>query len=148
MVEGRTSARTQLFADLHDRYVFSLKEKVLDPFLKNANFRRALKDYDTEAFRTYDKRIRADVTFLITNLSDSSGTRSRVPARSASTSWTTTWRRNSGSDPPCPTGCASDRLVVACAFRICYFRVQAMEQTTGQTTAPGGPRGPDDDSGA
>ena len=26
-------------------------------------------DFDTEAFRTYDKRIRDDVTFLINNLS-------------------------------------------------------------------------------
>ena len=46
---------------------------MLEPFLKNANFRRALKDYDTDAFRTYDKRIRADVTFLITNLCDKFG---------------------------------------------------------------------------
>ena len=73
MVEGRDITKTQLFADLHKRYVFHLKEKVLEPFLKNANFRRALKDYGTEDFRTYDKRIRADVTFLITNLSDRFG---------------------------------------------------------------------------
>jgi hypothetical protein len=44
-------------------------KKVLEPFLENANFRRAIKDFDTEAFRTYDKRIRDDVTFLINNLS-------------------------------------------------------------------------------
>lgn len=73
MVEGRDIRETRLFADLHKRYVFHLKEKVLEPFLKNANFRRALKDYGTEDFRTYDKRIRADVTFLVTNLSDRFG---------------------------------------------------------------------------
>lgn len=73
MVEEKDIARTKLFDELHARYVYSLKEKVLDPFLKNANFRRALKDYDTDAFRTYDKRIRADVTFLITNLCDKFG---------------------------------------------------------------------------
>jgi len=69
MVEGKKAQETQLFHTLHDRYVFSLKEKVLEPFLENANFRRAIKDFDTEAFKTYDKRIRDDVTFLINNLS-------------------------------------------------------------------------------
>ncbi|WP_136515460.1 serine protein kinase PrkA [Geomonas edaphica] len=69
MVEGRRAQETQLFQSLHDRYVFNLKEKVLEPFLENANFRRAIKDFDTEAFKTYDKRIRDDVTFLINNLS-------------------------------------------------------------------------------
>nr|WP_281275010.1 serine protein kinase PrkA [Geomonas oryzae] len=69
MVEGRRAQETQLYQSLHDRYVFNLKEKVLEPFLENANFRRAIKDFDTEAFKTYDKRIRDDVTFLINNLS-------------------------------------------------------------------------------
>lgn len=73
MVEARDIRDTQLFADLHKRYVFHLKEKVLEPFVKNANFRRALKDYGGEDFRTYDKRIRADVTFLLANLSDRFG---------------------------------------------------------------------------
>jgi hypothetical protein len=69
LVEGKKAQQTQLFQLLHDRYVFNLKEKVLEPFLENANFRRAIKDFDTEAFRTYDQRIRDDVTFLINNLS-------------------------------------------------------------------------------
>lgn len=73
LVEGRDIRETRLFGELHKRYVFHLKEKVLEPFLRNANFRRALKDYGTEDFRTYDKRIRADVTFLVTNLSDRFG---------------------------------------------------------------------------
>jgi len=69
LVEGKRPQDTALFAELHDRYVFNLKEKVLEPFLENANFRRAIKDFDTEGFKTYDKRIRDDVTFLINNLS-------------------------------------------------------------------------------
>ena len=68
MVEGTDIADTELFGEMYKRYVFSLKEKVLEPFLKNANFRRALKDYATDDFRTYDKRIRDDVTYLISNL--------------------------------------------------------------------------------
>ncbi|MFO7609411.1 MAG: serine protein kinase PrkA [Candidatus Krumholzibacteriia bacterium] len=70
MVEGRPIAATTLFEELHKRYVHSLKEQVLKPFLKNANFRRALKDYGTDEFRTYDRRIRGDVTYLIRNLVD------------------------------------------------------------------------------
>jgi predicted Ser/Thr protein kinase len=68
LVEGRQPRETGLYQSLHERYVHNLKEKVLEPFLDNANFRRAIKDYDTEAFKTYDKRIRDDVTFLIGNL--------------------------------------------------------------------------------
>ncbi|HKK90331.1 MAG TPA: hypothetical protein VJ936_02960, partial [Desulfobacteraceae bacterium] len=41
---------------------------VLEPFLKNANFRRAIKDFESDQFRTYDKRIKSDVNFLISNM--------------------------------------------------------------------------------
>jgi len=68
MVEGLPITQTQLYLDLHDRYVYNLKERVLDPFLKNENFRNAIKDYGKDTFKTYDKRIREDVTFLIDNL--------------------------------------------------------------------------------
>ncbi|MBI2353550.1 MAG: serine protein kinase PrkA [Deltaproteobacteria bacterium] len=68
LVEGKNPRETALYESLHERYVHNLKEKVLEPFLDNVNFRRAIKDYDTEAFKTYDKRIRDDVTFLINNL--------------------------------------------------------------------------------
>jgi hypothetical protein len=66
--EGKTVTETRLYRDLFERYVFNLKEKALDPFLENINFRRAIKDFGREEFKTYDKRIRDDVTFLITNL--------------------------------------------------------------------------------
>jgi len=68
MVEGKPVVDTELYASLHERYIHNLKEKALDPFLENDNFRRAIKDYDTEDFKTYDKRIRDDVTFLMYNL--------------------------------------------------------------------------------
>ncbi|MFA7404783.1 MAG: serine protein kinase PrkA [Pelobacteraceae bacterium] len=68
LAEGKDPNETGLYQALHERYVHNLKEKVLDPFLDNANFRRAIKDYDTEDFKTYDKRIRDDVSFLINNL--------------------------------------------------------------------------------
>jgi predicted Ser/Thr protein kinase len=73
MVEGMDITATGLFHDLHKRYVFSLKEKVLEPCLKSTNFRRALKDYGTDDFKTYDQRIREDVSYLLANLSDRYG---------------------------------------------------------------------------
>ncbi|MGD2037104.1 MAG: serine protein kinase PrkA, partial [Desulfobacterales bacterium] len=68
MVESLPITETKIYQSMHDRYVYNLKEKVLDPFLKNENFRRAIKDYDQEDFKTYDKRIRDDVAYLINNL--------------------------------------------------------------------------------
>ena len=68
LVEETPVAETALYQALYERYVHNLKEKVLDPFLENENFRQAIKDYDEEAFKTYDKRIRNDVTFLMNNL--------------------------------------------------------------------------------
>ncbi|BDV44809.1 ATPase AAA [Geotalea uraniireducens] len=66
--EGKPITGTRLYQTLFERYLFNLKEKALDPFLDNANFRRAIKDFGRDEFKTYDKRIRSDVTFLINNL--------------------------------------------------------------------------------
>ncbi len=68
LVEGKPINETKIFVNLQERYIYNLKENVLDPFLGNKNFRRAIKDYHTEAFKTYDKKIRNDVTYLIHNL--------------------------------------------------------------------------------
>mgnify|MGYP000459970864 CR=1 FL=1 len=60
--------QTSLFSHLYGRYVHNLKEKVLVPFLQNENFRMAIRDFDTQAFRTYDTKIQEDVTYMIENL--------------------------------------------------------------------------------
>ncbi|UCD77168.1 MAG: serine protein kinase PrkA [Desulfobacterales bacterium] len=73
MVDGLPITETKIYKAMHDRYVYNLKEKVLDPFLENENFRRAIKDYNQEDFKTYDKRIRDDVSYLINNLCQKSG---------------------------------------------------------------------------
>lgn len=67
-LEQKDLQQTKLYQDLYERYVHYLKEKVLEPFLENENFRRAIKDFDSEDFKTYDRRIRNDVTFLMDNL--------------------------------------------------------------------------------
>jgi len=73
IIDQKDIVNTRLYASLHERYVHNLKEKVLDPFLDNQNFRRAIKDYDTEEFKAYDKRIQHDITFLIQNLCNKYG---------------------------------------------------------------------------
>lgn len=59
---------TALYLHLHERYIHTLKDKVLEPFEENENFRRAVKDFDQESFKTYDKKIRNDVSFMMDNL--------------------------------------------------------------------------------
>ncbi len=66
----KTLIHTTLFQNLNERYIYNIKEKVLEPFLDNENFRRAIKDYDKEDFKAYDRRIRDDVTYLMKNLID------------------------------------------------------------------------------
>ncbi len=73
MVEGRAISETTLYKTLNDRYVHHLKKRVLDPFLKNENFRRAIKDYGKEDFKAYDDKIRDDVTYMIHNLCEKHG---------------------------------------------------------------------------
>ena len=73
LLEEKPPEQTQLFQALHERYVHNLKERVLEPFLKNENFRRAIKDFGSKDFRTYDQRIQNDVTFLMDNLRDRFG---------------------------------------------------------------------------
>ncbi len=68
LLEGKFITETDAYKSLRERYVHNLKEKVMDPFMKNDNFRRAIKDYGAEAFNAYDKRIRREVRFLIENL--------------------------------------------------------------------------------
>ena len=70
MVEEKPIEETAIYEAMHERYVHNLKDKVLDPFLENENFRRAIKDYGEEDFKAYDKKIRDDVTYLLKNLCD------------------------------------------------------------------------------
>lgn len=73
MIDGKDILETRLFLSLYERYVHNLKKKVLEPFIDNENFRNAIKDFDTDKFKTHDKRIKKDVTFLMDNLSSKFG---------------------------------------------------------------------------
>lgn len=59
---------TSLYLHLHERYIHNLKDKVMGPFQENENFRRAIKEFDQESFKTYDQKIQGDVSFMMENL--------------------------------------------------------------------------------
>jgi len=67
-LKGNDEFETSVYKSLLEGYSHNLREKGMEPFLGNDNFRRAIKDFDTDLFKAYDKRIRRDVTFLIKNL--------------------------------------------------------------------------------
>jgi predicted Ser/Thr protein kinase len=66
--DNKPITETALYKLLQEKYVHNLKEKVLEPFLKNENFRRAIKDFNDDSFKTYDKKIRHDVIYMMENL--------------------------------------------------------------------------------
>lgn len=66
--DGLDITATSLYMHLYEKYIHNLKEKVLEPFLDNENFGRAVKDFNHEDFKTYDDKIQNDVTFMMENL--------------------------------------------------------------------------------
>ncbi|MBI9076980.1 MAG: serine protein kinase PrkA [Desulfatibacillum sp.] len=67
-LEKKPLTQTAVYKKLQERYVHNLKEKVMDPFQENENFRHAIKDFNTESFKAYDRRIREEVSYLMANL--------------------------------------------------------------------------------
>jgi predicted Ser/Thr protein kinase len=68
LVEGLALTKTNLYAALLERFLYNLKSKVLDPFVANQNFRRAIKDWGTPDFKSYDVKICNDIKYMMGNL--------------------------------------------------------------------------------
>lgn len=65
---------TDLYNDSFAAYVKNLKEKVLQPFVKNPNFREAIKAFGSkDEFDTFDTRLKEHVTTMMRNLVDKFG---------------------------------------------------------------------------
>lgn len=64
---------TKLYQELFDAYVRNLKEKALQPFLKNESFREAVRSFGTEMFETFDTRLREHVAYMVQNLVEKFG---------------------------------------------------------------------------
>ncbi|OQY02957.1 MAG: hypothetical protein B6I20_05955 [Bacteroidetes bacterium 4572_117] len=60
--------KTAQFKNLFDKYTHSLKENALAPYIENESFRRAVKDYGTSQFKTYDSKLKRDVEHVLKNL--------------------------------------------------------------------------------
>lgn len=67
-LKGFDVTETEQFKKLFERYTKNLKENAFSPYADNQNFRRAIKDFNTEAFNTYDSRLKMDIEHLIKNL--------------------------------------------------------------------------------
>ena len=66
--ERAKAVDTELYKELFTAYVKNLKEKVLQPFLGNENFREAIKSFGTENFHTFDTRLKEHISYMIENL--------------------------------------------------------------------------------
>lgn len=69
-LEGKQIVDSEQFQKLLDKYTHNLKENALVVYLDNDNFRRAINDYGSNSFNTYDKRLKQDVSSLIKNLKE------------------------------------------------------------------------------
>ncbi|MBO73599.1 MAG: serine protein kinase [Flavobacteriales bacterium] len=67
-IEGFDIKETALYKKILDKYTRSLKKNALTPFVENENFRRALLDYDSNAFSKYDARLKKGIKHLVKNL--------------------------------------------------------------------------------
>ena len=65
---GKLITETKLYSELFNSYVGNLKEKTLQPFLKNESFRDAVKSFKTAEFNTFDTRTKEYVVYMIGNL--------------------------------------------------------------------------------
>jgi len=59
---------TKLFATLFEKYTRNLKENALTSYSQNDNFRRALIDFSTSVYNSYDSQVKATISRMITNL--------------------------------------------------------------------------------
>ncbi len=64
---------TQQFNQLFRLYYDSLKRHSLEPYAGNAAFRRALSEYGSDQFASYDTRLKADIKFMLQNLAKKFG---------------------------------------------------------------------------
>ena len=60
--------QTDIYRELFNAHVKNVKEKVLQPFIKNPSFREAVKSFGTHEFDTFDTRLKEHVIYMIGNL--------------------------------------------------------------------------------
>ncbi len=59
---------TEQYGLLFRKYYDSLKQHSLEPYIGNGNFRRAITEYNTDNFNSYDTKLKNDIKFMLKNL--------------------------------------------------------------------------------
>lgn len=67
-IQKKKVKETTLFKTLFQKYTKNLKENALVPYKNNDNFRRAIQDFGTKDFNSYDDKMKRDISMLIENL--------------------------------------------------------------------------------
>ncbi|PLW94927.1 MAG: serine protein kinase [Marinilabiliales bacterium] len=67
-LKNREITKTSQYKNLFGKYSESLKKFSLDPFMDNSNFVRAMHEYGSEKFKSYDTRLKKDIEFMLGNL--------------------------------------------------------------------------------
>ncbi len=65
---GVKITETNLYRELFASCRRNLKEKTFEPFLKNDNFKEAVRAFGTKEFETFDTRLKEHVAYMIKNL--------------------------------------------------------------------------------
>jgi len=71
--EEKEITKTELYQELFNSYVKNLKDKALELYQDNRNFREAVKAYGTKKFEAFDSRLKVSVTYMIENLIEKFG---------------------------------------------------------------------------
>ena len=67
-LDGKNITETELYQNLFEKYTRNLKENALAPYVGNDNFRRAIQEYGTANFDSYDEKMKRDIKLMLTNL--------------------------------------------------------------------------------
>ncbi|HNV71265.1 MAG TPA: serine protein kinase PrkA, partial [Candidatus Ozemobacteraceae bacterium] len=66
--EGKKITETKQYLDMFAAFTKSARQRVLEPYIANSNFRLAIKEFGLEDFQKYDTKIRDKVQLLFHNL--------------------------------------------------------------------------------
>ncbi|MBI3038446.1 serine protein kinase PrkA [bacterium] len=72
-VEGKKITESNQYLEMFSQFTKTARQKVLEPYGKNNNFRIAIKEFGTEDFLKYDTKIREKIKLLFANLSGKYG---------------------------------------------------------------------------
>lgn len=69
----QTIRQSKLYTELFDDYARNIKEKVLQPFQNNQNFKDAIRFFGTKEFEAFDSRLKEHVSYMMKNLMEKFG---------------------------------------------------------------------------